>query len=112
MMAVIKTNAYGHGAKAIAKHLEDNDRISGYAVATAEEALELRKAGIGKMILILGYVFEKDYEDLILQDIRFGIYRKDVAQALDAAIGRRDQRDCRAQTSLPGRYLYPFCQSG
>ncbi len=81
MMAVIKTNAYGHGAKAIAKHLEDNDRISGYAVATAEEALELRKAGIGKMILILGYVFEKDYEDLILQDIRFGIYRKDVAQA-------------------------------
>ena len=85
MMAVIKTNAYGHGAKAIAKHLEDNDRISGYAVATAEEALELRKAGIGKMILILGYVFEKDYEDLILQDIRFGIYRKDMAQALDAA---------------------------
>ncbi len=28
---------------------------------------------------------KKDYEDLILQDIRFGIYRKDVAQALDAA---------------------------
>ena len=28
MMAVIKTNAYGHGAKAIAKHLEDNDRIT------------------------------------------------------------------------------------
>ena len=60
IMAVIKTNAYGHGARAIAKYLEDNNRISGYAVATAEEALELRKAGIQMMILILGYVFEKD----------------------------------------------------
>lgn len=40
------------------------------------------------MILILGYVFEKDYEDLILQDIRFGIYRKDVAQALGCGSGK------------------------
>ena len=84
IMAVIKTNAYGHGARAIAKYLEDNNRISGYAVATAEEALELRKAGIQKMILILGYVFEKDYEELIRQDIRFGVYRNDVAKVLNA----------------------------
>ena len=112
MMAVIKTNAYGHGAKAIAKHLEDNDRISGYAVATAEEALELRKAGIGKMILILGYVFEKDYEDLILQDIRFGIYRKDVAQALDAAAEKCHKKaliHIKIDTGMH-RIGYPVCQ--
>ena len=112
MMAVIKTNAYGHGAKAIAKHLEDNDRISGYAVATAEEALELRKAGIGKMILILGYVFEKDYEDLILQDIRFGIYRKDVAQALDAAAEKCHKKaliHIKIDTGMH-RIGYPVCK--
>ena len=52
MMAVIKTNGYGHGAIAIANMLEQNDGICGYAVATAEEAFQLRKAGIKKMILI------------------------------------------------------------
>ena len=38
IMAVIKTNAYGHGARQIAGHLESDERIIGYAVATAEEA--------------------------------------------------------------------------
>ena len=52
MLAVIKTNGYGHGAIAIARELEQNTAICGYAVATAEEALELRRAGMKKMILI------------------------------------------------------------
>ena len=83
IMAVIKTNAYGHGARQIAGHLESDENIIGYAVATAEEALELRTAGMKKMILILGYVFEKDYEALIAQDVRFSVYRYDMAEQLD-----------------------------
>lgn len=82
MMAVIKTNGYGHGAIAIANMLEQNDGICGYAVATAEEAFQLRKAGIKKMILILGYVFEKDYEELIRQEIRICVFREDMAQKI------------------------------
>jgi alanine racemase len=82
IMAVIKTNAYGHGAVAIARTLEGKDAVCGYAVATAEEALQLRKAGIQKMILILGYVFPKDYERLILEQVRFCVFRQDMAKEI------------------------------
>ena len=63
IMAVIKTDGYGHGALPIARTLEHEDYIMGFAAATAEEALILRKAGIKKEILILGYVFPYAYED-------------------------------------------------
>ena len=53
IMAVIKTDAYGHGAVGIARMLEGIDYIWGYATATAEEAFELRDAGMKKPILIL-----------------------------------------------------------
>lgn len=42
MLAVIKTNAYGHGAVPIAKVLSEKGLVKGYAVATIDEALELR----------------------------------------------------------------------
>ena len=57
MYAVIKTNGYGHGSIPIAKALESAPYIRGYAVATPEEAMELRGEGIKKEILILGYSF-------------------------------------------------------
>ena len=64
VMAVVKTDGYGHGAFAIAKYTQDI--IDGYAVATAEEALSLRRHNIiDKMILILSVVTEAFYEELI-----------------------------------------------
>ena len=55
MVAVVKTDGYGHGAVPIAQMVQAvSDYIWGYAVATIEEALLLRKAGIKKPILILG----------------------------------------------------------
>jgi len=81
-MAVIKTNGYGHGAIPIAKELEDLDYLFGYATATAEEALSLRKAGITKPILILGYTFPYAYETLITEEIRPAVFRMDMAKAL------------------------------
>ena len=56
LMAVIKTDGYGHGAIPIAKELSKDERLYGFAVATADEAFILRKAGITKDILILGYI--------------------------------------------------------
>ena len=82
---VIKTDGYGHGAKAIAKEAEALDYVSGYAVATAEEALKLRKEGIKKPILILGYVFPYAYTDLIEQDVRFTVFKKDMTEAIAKA---------------------------
>lgn len=53
-MAVIKADAYGHGAVRIAQELNKMD-IYCFAVATLSEAIELRENGIQGDILILGY---------------------------------------------------------
>ncbi len=74
--AVIKTNAYGHGAVAIAENIEKLDYLWGFAVATFEEARELRDAGIKKPILILGYTFPYCYQDMARLDIRPAVFQR------------------------------------
>ena len=68
MIAVVKADAYGHGAVPIARMIQDYDYIWGYAVATEEEALSLREAGIHKPILVLGLVFPECMEELAKND--------------------------------------------
>lgn len=80
--AVVKTNAYGHGAVRIAAYIEHDPQIWGFAVATAEEGRSLRHAGIRKPILVLGYVFAEDYEDLARLEIRPAVFKTDMAAAL------------------------------
>ncbi len=58
VMAVVKANAYGHGAVTIAKTLEP--LADALAVACIDEALELRAAGIAAPILLLEGIFERD----------------------------------------------------
>lgn len=82
IMAVIKTDGYGHGAIPIAKELEDLEYLSGFAVATAEEAFILRQAGIQKPVLILGYTFPYSYERLIREEIRMTVFRLDTLKEL------------------------------
>ena len=78
VLAVLKTDAYGHCAVPIAKELEEFDKLYGFALATAEEALILRNSGITKPLLILGYTFNNSYEDMIKKDISFTVFRKDM----------------------------------
>ena len=77
ILAVIKTDGYGHGAIPIAIELENIDDVYGFAVATAEEALDLRKNDIKKPILILGYTFPGNYEELIKNKISMALFRED-----------------------------------
>ena len=88
MIGVIKTDGYGHGAVPIGRELEKLPYVSGYAVATPEEAFLLRKAGLAKPILILGYTFPYCYEELIRQEIRPAVFRRDMLEELDACAGR------------------------
>ena len=82
MLGVIKTDGYGHGAVPIAQELEPLAYMHGFAVATVEEALVLRRAGIKKPILILGYAFPYSYKELILQDVRLTVFRRDTLKQL------------------------------
>lgn len=84
-IAVIKTDAYGHGATEIAQNI--SDLVDGFAVATINEALVLRKNGIQKDIIILGYTNEYYYKDLIEQQIRPAMYTYDMIKKIsDVAV--------------------------
>ena len=72
VMAVIKTDGYGHGAVEIARYLKDE--VDYYAVASVEEAEALREAGVTLPILILGYTMKAQYPQLTKYDITQSVY--------------------------------------
>ena len=99
IIAVIKTDGYGHGAEHIARILENDDKVWGYAVATAEEAFALRDSNIRKPILILGYTFPYSYERLIKDDIRPTVFMLDSAKELsDQAV--KSGKKCRIHIKI------------
>ena len=85
IVAVLKTNGYGHGAVAIMKEMEKLPYVWGYAAATFEEAKELRENGAKKPILLLGYVFPYCYRELARLGIRPSCFREDMLEELSSA---------------------------
>ena len=103
IMAVIKTDGYGHGAVAIARETQHLDFLHGYAVATPEEAFQLRKAGIQKSILILGYTFPYSYKSMVEQDISFTVFKEDMAEEIDriaALAGKKAKVHIKVDTAM------------
>lgn len=99
--AVVKTDGYGHGAVPVAHTVED--LVAFFAVATADEAVELRNAGIEKPILILGYTHESYYEELIRREIRPCVYSLAQAEGMsDCAVrmGRPMRIHIKADTGM------------
>lgn len=86
VLAVIKANAYGHGAVEVAHALQGI--AAGFCVATAEEALELRAADITEPILILGYVFPDAVEKLIAADISLTVFDRESAEMISQTAAR------------------------
>lgn len=82
MIAVLKTDGYGHGAIPIARMAEAYDYLWGFATATVEEALQLRQAGIRKPVLILGFTFPDACEEIVRQEIRPTVFTMAAAEQL------------------------------
>lgn len=80
MIGVVKTDGYGHGAVPIA--LTIDPFVWGFAVATVEEGVILRKHGIEKPILVLGVVPYDSYELLVQYEIRSAIFQLKRAKRL------------------------------
>ncbi|MBR2948299.1 MAG: alanine racemase [Lachnospiraceae bacterium] len=74
IIGVVKTDGYGHGAQTLAAYMQQKDYVSGFATASVEEALVLRKNGIKKPILVLGFTFHEGYETMINEDIRTAVF--------------------------------------
>lgn len=86
LLVVIKANAYGHGAKRVAEATRD---IADYfAVATIEEAIQLREDNIKNPILILGYVSPEYFSDLVKYDIEQTVFDYESAVLLAQAGGK------------------------
>ena len=67
LAAVIKANAYGHGAVRIAKFL--SGKVDYFAVAMPEEGYELRNAGVADPIMVLGHAPEGQFESMVRHGI-------------------------------------------
>lgn len=107
LLAVIKANAYGHGAIEVAEALDD--LCDYYGVACIDEGIELRNAGITKPILILGVTDESLYEDLVQYDITQTIFTFKQAKALsDVAerLGKKGKLHIKLDTGM-NRIGYP-----
>ena len=89
LLAVIKANAYGHGAVAVSKVLEPLADM--YGVAVVEEGIELRKSGCDKPILILGTVPVEQYKDVVAYHITPTLYTYDMAVAYQKEAQRQNR---------------------
>ena len=90
LMAVVKADAYGHGAVPVARAVDD--LVDAFAVAIPEEGVELRKAGIAKPILVLGYTAPEMAELAIRYDITMAVFRSETAREYDviaAGLGKK-----------------------
>ena len=80
VMAIIKADAYGHGAVQIARLLEE--RVAFFGVSGVGEALELRQSGLEKPILILGHTPTAAYPQIVALGIRPAIFCLEDAELL------------------------------
>ena len=87
VMAVVKADAYGHGAVQVARALEA--RCAFFGVSSMLEALELRQAGIEKPILILGHTPVSAFREAIRLDVRPAIFRYEDGLALSQEARRQ-----------------------
>jgi alanine racemase len=81
IMAVVKADAYGHGAVASSRVFLENGARR-LAVATLTEAMELRREGVDVPILILGYTPSSHSKEVVEHDITPTVYTLDHAKAL------------------------------
>lgn len=84
LMAVVKANAYGHGAIKVASYL-NTIGVNSFAVATIDEGIELRKNGVIGEILILGYTNKERFHDLVDFDLIQTVIDYDYGMLLNSA---------------------------
>lgn len=91
VMLVVKADAYGHGAVAIAHHAL-RCGVSAFGVGTSGEALELRKSGVRARILVLGTIVDEEASAALRHGIEIGLHSSDRARSLDELAGRLGER--------------------
>ncbi len=91
VLAVVKADAYGHGAVPVARALRDCG-VGLFAVALLEEALELRQAGIDEPLLVLGGLYPGQEEAILEHGLRPCLFDLAAARRLDRLARTRKMR--------------------
>tara|TARA_Y100000588_G_scaffold394067_1_gene512653 strand:- start:53 stop:1225 length:1173 start_codon:yes stop_codon:yes gene_type:complete len=84
VMAVVKANAYGHGAAVVAPALQAAG-IERFAVVFMSEAIALRRAGVTRPILVLGHSFPENAKEAVANDITLTIDTANLAKEVSSA---------------------------
>jgi alanine racemase len=85
VMAIVKANAYGHGAVETAQALASQG-IGRFAVASLDEGIALRQAGLSASIVVLGALFEEQVVDLVAHQLTPVISDGRILPALTKAV--------------------------
>jgi alanine racemase len=113
VMAVVKADAYGHGAAECARAFQEAG-ARWFGVALVEEGVALRRAGLGGSILCLGGFWRGQAEDVVAYDLTPAVFRLDAAEELDAparAAGRVVNYHLKVDTGM-GRLGVPLAELG
>ena len=92
LIVVAKADCYGHGALQTTSLLSLKAYVWGFAVATLDEAIVLRRGGITKPILVLGCIFPEQWVDALENNIRITVYTEELTKVLSdlaVKIGRK-----------------------
>ena len=92
LIVVAKADCYGHGALQTTSLLSLKEYVWGFAVATLDEAIVLRRGGITKPILVLGCIFPEQWVDALENNIRITVYTEELTKVLSdlaVKIGRK-----------------------
>jgi alanine racemase len=91
VLAMVKANAYGHGAQAVAEALaaEGSDA---FGVATVEEALELRQSGIRQPIIVLAGVYREQVDKFLENRLTPVVHEIQTLRSVEAAVQSRGAR--------------------
>lgn len=92
LIVVAKADCYGHGALQTTSLLSLKEYVWGFAVATLDEAIALRRGGITKPILVLGCIFPEQWVDALENNIRITVYTEELTKVLSdlaVKIGRK-----------------------
>ncbi len=84
ILGVVKADGYGHGVMEVSRTLLDSG-VTRLAVSMLDEAIQLRKNGIGVPILILGYTDPRRAEEIITNEVTQTVFSHDLAEALSSA---------------------------
>jgi len=109
LMAVLKADAYGHGALRVGQTMLNNG-ADWLAIAMVSEAIALRQAGIDAPILVLGYTPAWQARDAVRFDLALTVFNLDVARALSraaVALNRQARVHVKVDTGMGRLGLFP-----